>query len=62
MNMPMIEIFVVAINGVEKQLNNQNLIYGQTSMAKVEWMKKSSQHIMFIMCFLKVRNSNGKSL
>ncbi len=62
MNMPMIEIFVATIHGIEKQPNNQNLIYGQTHMVELEWMKENSQHRMFIMHFHKVKSSNGKTL
>ncbi len=62
MNMPMIEIFVTDNTWNKKQFNNQNLIYGQINMAKLEWMKESPQHTMFIMPFNKIRSNSEKSL
>jgi hypothetical protein len=42
-------------------MDDQNLIYGQTGMAKLEQMKETSHHIMFIMPFSKIRNRGARN-
>ncbi len=50
-----------AYTWIEKLHDDQNLIYGQIGMEKLEWMKESSHRIKFIMPFSKIRGGGAQN-